>query len=77
MNAELELLNKNEADLKWFVKHESSLTEEFDNKFVAIENEKVVESDKNIKNLVEKLKAKDIDPTITVVQFVSKTKIIF
>ena len=74
---ELEVLDRTESDLQWFIKNQKALTEEYDQRFIAIHDKKVVASDENMDGLVKKIKDKRIDPAFTVVQFVSKERIIF
>ncbi len=76
MTNEMLLLNKLDEDINWFKEHQTELEEEYDNQFIAIENEKVIESDVNLDKLLVKLKEKGKDPANTLIKFVSTTIII-
>ena len=77
MNAELELLNKTEEDLKWFSRNYNNLVSKFDQQFVAIAEGKVIEADKDLQVVIEKLKTHNLNPSETLIRFVSKIKTIF
>ena len=71
-----QLLLKSQNDLDWFGNNLSRFKQEYNNEFVAILNEEVVEHDSNIDRLLLKLKQKGFDPADLLIRFVSKIKFI-
>ena len=51
------------------------LTKEYDGKFIAVLKDKVVADDKKIKNLIEKLHRKGINPKETFIEYISRKKV--
>lgn len=70
------LLNKLDENINWFKEHQTELEEEYDNQFIAIENEEIISADKNLDILITKLKKMGKDPANTLIKFVSTTIII-
>ena len=73
----LKMLTTFDSDLEWFKENLLSLKENYDQNYVAIENAEVIVHDKNIDNLITKLKQLGKDPSKVFIQFVSKVKAIF
>lgn len=71
-----ELLLKGQEDIEWYNAHFNELVRKFDNQFVAIENQGVVEADYNLDALFIKLTEKGLEPSETLVKFVSKAKVV-
>lgn len=72
----LQLLNDSDSALDWFAKNIKTVKEKFDGQFIAFDNEKVIAHDKDLTNLLEKLKKDGKDPSQVVIQFVSKIKMV-
>jgi len=72
----IQTLINGENDLNWFDLNLNRLQTEYNNKFIAFQNEKIIESDPNFDNLMIKLKQKKIDTSNILVKFVSKVKFI-
>ena len=70
----LEMLEVSDSSLKWFKKHLNFLKEQYDQNFIAIEDSKVIASEKNMDNLIHRLKQLNKDPSKIFIQFVSKIK---
>ena len=76
-NAQLiNMLKSGQEDLQWFDSNLNKLISEFNNKFIAFSNKKVIESDNDLNGLMVKLNEKGIDSSNIFVKFVSKVKYI-
>ena len=73
----LEMLEVSDSSLRWFKEHLNFLKEKYDQNFIAIEDNKVIAFEKNMDNLIQKLKHLNKDPSKIFIQFVSKIKAIF
>ena len=73
----LKILTAFDSDLGWFKENLSFLKTKYDQNYIAIENAEVIVHDKNIDNLITKLKQLGKDPSKIFIQFVSKVKAIF
>ena len=62
-------------DFQWFLQSREKLLSKYENKWVAISNNKILDSDKNLTALVKRLKAKGLQPEQTLIQFLSKEPI--
>ena len=51
-------LNETERDYKWFIKNEKELRKKYQNKFVAILNEKIIAFSDKVEDLIRELKKK-------------------
>mgnify|MGYP001620094406 CR=1 FL=1 len=76
MTNEMLLLNKLDKDIEWFKENQTELEERYNNNFIAIENEKVINNDKNLDHLLTKLKEIGKDPAEVLIKFVSATVVI-
>ena len=70
----VELLKKSQRNLEWFGTHRDELIERFEDQFVAIDNEHVIEVDNDFDSLLQKLKSKNMDPSKVLIKFISKIK---
>ena len=68
-------LIKFNKDYKWFLQNREKLLYKYENKWVAIQNQKVLDSNENLTKLIEKLKAKGLPPEQILIQYVSKKPI--
>ncbi len=61
-----ELAQRLMADMKWLHDNYDSITEKYSNKFVAVDDGKIIESDVEMEGLIKKLKEsnKDIDKVL-------------
>ena len=62
-------------DFKWFLRSREELLLKYEDKWVAIYGKKVLDSDEDLKTLVERLKTKGFKPEQMLIQFVSKEPI--
>jgi hypothetical protein len=62
-------------DLRWFFQRREKLLSKYENKWVAISNNKILDSDENLTALLKRLKAKGLQPEQTLIQFLSKEPI--
>ena len=76
MTNEMLLLNRLDGDITWFKEHQTELEEKYDNQFIAIEDEELISTDKNLDILITKLKKMGKDPAGVLIKFVSTTIII-
>jgi hypothetical protein len=65
-------LNK---DFQWFLQSREKLLSKYENKWVAISNSKILDSDENLTTLLKRLKAKGLQPEQTLIQFLAKEPI--
>lgn len=72
MNQSLEIITKIENDNRWFEKNYEKLRETSVNEFVAIENEKIIERDKKLVNIIEKLEKKGKNPSLVLIRYIYK-----
>lgn len=70
MTEEIALLTKLEKDNEWFSQNFEELQETYEEKFIAIENGKVLESASNFQKLFELLKNKKINPALILIKFI-------
>ncbi|MFH1590954.1 MAG: DUF5678 domain-containing protein [archaeon] len=70
------MLQKNHRTNEWYNSSVDSLKRKFNNEFIAIENESVIEHAEDMKTLFAKLRSQGLDPSGMVIKFVSKMKAI-
>ena len=62
-------------DFQWFLQSREKLLSKYENKWVAISNNKILDSDENLTTLIKRLKAKGLQPEQTLIQFLPKEPI--
>jgi hypothetical protein len=62
-------------DFQWFLRSREQLLLKYGDRWVAIYNKKVLDSDKNLTTLVKRLKIKGFKPEQMLIQFISKEPI--
>ena len=62
-------------DFKWFLQSREKLLSKYKNKWVAISNNKILDSDENLTTLIKRLKAKGLQPEQILIQFLSREPI--
>ena len=72
----VQMLIKGRNDLKWFDLHLNELIDEYNEKFIAFQENEVIESDSDLNNLMKKLENKSISTSNLIIKFVSKVKFI-
>ena len=72
----VELLHSGQRDLEWFNNNLSDIKLQFNNSFIAFNNQKVIDSDKNLENLMKKLRSSNVDTSSVFIEFVSNIKTI-
>jgi hypothetical protein len=71
MGQELKLLSKFENDKEWFYKHINELRERnLTGKFVAIQNNKVISSNKELEIVIKNVEKEGMDPAWICIEFV-------
>jgi hypothetical protein len=70
----VEMLVKGRRELAWFNANLKMLREKYDHCFVAFSNEKIIDSDANLDNLMKKLQNKGIEPANVLIEFISKAQ---
>ena len=73
---EMLLLDKFENNIKWFKENQGRLEKEYDNNFIAVNEEKVVTYDKDLDKLLNKIEKLNLDASEMFIRFVSTTVII-
>lgn len=74
---ELKLLKEGREDLKWLQVKYEKLTEEYNNRFVAIRRGGILASGKTIEAVIDELKKQNEDPSTTLIEYITKDIIIF
>ena len=62
-------------DFQWFLRSREELLPKYQDKWVAIYGQKVLDSDENLTTLVKRLKAKGLQPEQLLIQFLPKEPI--
>lgn len=62
---------------KWLIEHYQELTKEYNNKFVAVQNKKVIAVDVNPFKLLEKLKKMGVDISTVAIDFVTSDPLLY
>jgi len=75
-NVIIQSLLQGREDVKWFNANSRTLKSEYNNKFIAFHDKKVLDSDKNLDNLMAKLNEKGVNISNVFIKFVSKVKAI-
>lgn len=70
MDQSLQIISKLENDNRWFEENYEKLRETALNEFVAIENEKIIEKDKKLENIIKKLEGKGRNPALVLIRYV-------
>lgn len=70
----VQMLVSGQNDLNWFNSNITKLQQDYNNKFIAFCNKKVLESDSKLDGLMGKLRKKGIDTSSIFVKFVSRIK---
>lgn len=76
MEQNLKLLNQLEKDMDFLNKNMEFFKKEYDQKFIAIKDENVVAVGRLIEDVINTLKLQNIDSSETIIQFISKMKVI-
>lgn len=69
-SVEFKLLTKLEKDDDWFHSNLAEIQKNYEKKFVAVKDGKIVASSQSIGELIKALKKKKINPALTLVEFV-------
>ncbi|MBS1266587.1 MAG: hypothetical protein MAG795_00554 [Candidatus Woesearchaeota archaeon] len=77
MSLAMNMLEKMDNNLDWYERNLNTIKNRFNESFVAIKDESVVASSKNLNSLLKQLKQKKINPNEAFISFVSKIKTIF
>ena len=72
----LEMLNAGHRNNEWFSENLDFLKKDFNNKFVAISEQRVIESDGDLQELIKKLSNRNISLDKVMIEFVTKIKTI-
>lgn len=64
------MMAKANNNLKYFIDSYITLTKRFPNKFVAIDNEDIIDSDANLKELLKRLEDRNNYSNSTIIQFI-------
>jgi len=68
----LEGLKDFSRDMDWIYENQDQLRKEYPNKYVAVMNLKVIDSDPNLQNLIRKLKEKGKNPGEIPIEYISE-----
>jgi len=72
----LKLLESSNRDVEWFCSKYENLRKDNPDKFVAIDDQRVVEVSTTLNKLLVSLKKKKIDPSLVLVEFLPKEDVI-
>ncbi len=73
-NAVVQMLKEGQKDLSWFNSNFAALLEQFNNKFIAFHHQAVIAAADTLDDLLHHLRKKNIDPSMVLIQFVSKVE---
>ena len=73
-DSDLEELRSFEEDSIWFQNNYESIKENHKGEYVAVKDSLIICSNKNLEELKEKLKEKNIEPASTVVEYVKENE---
>ncbi|MFH1637767.1 MAG: hypothetical protein ABIB71_05065 [Candidatus Woesearchaeota archaeon] len=68
----IKMLVTGNNDLMWFDSNIKTIKQNYNNKFIAFHNKKIIDSDAKLNNLLKKLEGEGIDTSKVFVRFVSK-----
>ena len=71
LSEEIKKLKKFDSDLAWFQAHYAQIKKTHKGEFVAIKNQRIIDSDKDSEELIKRLKRKYGDISALAVEFVS------
>jgi hypothetical protein len=71
----IETSSKADNNLKWFLERHDLLVENYDGKYIAIDNNDVLDSDADINSLLQKLQVNPKYSNSTLIQFISNRNI--
>lgn len=72
MNGELMLLTRATSDSKWLQEHIDEVRKDNENKFVAVEDGVVIDSNNSFEELNKSLKTKGKPPAMVLIRFIHK-----
>jgi P pilus assembly chaperone PapD len=67
----IETSSKADSNLKWFLEKNDMLVENYQGKYVAIDNEDVIDSDNDIHSLLQKLQVNPKHSNSTLIQYIN------
>jgi 2-polyprenyl-3-methyl-5-hydroxy-6-metoxy-1,4-benzoquinol methylase len=67
---EEELLTRFKKDSEWLFSKLEEFREKFKNEFVVVENQEVIEHDKNLEKVMESLRNKGKNPSLILIRFI-------
>jgi hypothetical protein len=70
----VQMLLGGREDLEWFTSNKEDLLTQYDMKFVAFCDKKILDSDADLEKLLTRLKRKGIDTSRVLIEFVSKVR---
>lgn len=68
---EIQVLLKFEESSKWFQSHIDDLRKNYENKFVAIKDKKVIGSSKDIEDIINRLEQKNEKPNEIIIELIT------
>ena len=66
-----DVLTKSNANLKWFIDNHEMLLDKYQEKFVAIDDGQIIDSNTDIKELMDKLKQSNRYSDSTLIQYIN------
>ena len=69
------MMAKANNNLRYFIDNYIILTQKFPNKFVAIDNEDIIDNDHNLKELLKRLESMNNYSNSTIIQFIDTTNV--
>jgi hypothetical protein len=69
-----QMLLEGKADLEWFSSNREELLTQYDRKFIAFCDRKVLDSDASLERLLSRLKRRRVDTSRMLIEFVSRVK---
>jgi hypothetical protein len=72
MEQELQMITKMENNVQWFNLHYTNIREKYENKFIAIKDDRIISEDENIENLIKNIEKQGEDPGLVLIKFIPK-----
>lgn len=68
----VEIFKQRSRDNKFITANHNSLVEKYNNRFIAVKEEKIVASGKDFEVVLEEVRKKGLNPSFTIIRFIFK-----
>jgi ABC-type phosphate/phosphonate transport system ATPase subunit len=70
MEQELQMITKMENNVQWFNLHYTSIREKYENKFIAIKDNRIIADADKVETLIKNIEKQGEDPGLTLIEFI-------